>query len=121
MGPKFTWSKHFENGNSIWERLDRGLATNNWFLKFLGSKVHHLRCDSPNNCPLYVTFSDLVLLTHKRVFRFKEMWLSHIGCEEIVHLTWNVQVVLRRIRTFYLRWISAKRIRFCGIKMFLAM
>lgn len=28
VGPKFTWSKHFENGHSIWERLDRGLATN---------------------------------------------------------------------------------------------
>ena len=26
-GPKYTWSKHFENGSSIWERLDRCLAT----------------------------------------------------------------------------------------------
>ena len=34
VGPKFTWNKHFENGNSIWERLDRGLAINNWFLRF---------------------------------------------------------------------------------------
>ena len=41
VGPKFTWSKHFTNGNSIWERLDRGLATNKWFLKFPGSKVYH--------------------------------------------------------------------------------
>ena len=24
---KFTWSKQFEIGYSIWERLDRGLAT----------------------------------------------------------------------------------------------
>lgn len=28
VGPKFTWNKHFENGHSIWVRLDRGLATN---------------------------------------------------------------------------------------------
>ena len=42
LGPKFTWSKHYESGHSIWERLDRGLATNNWFLKFLGSRVFHL-------------------------------------------------------------------------------
>ena len=26
-GPKYTWSKRFENGSSIWERLDRCLAT----------------------------------------------------------------------------------------------
>ena len=28
MGLKYTWSKHFENGTSIWERLDRCLVTN---------------------------------------------------------------------------------------------
>ena len=37
VGPKFTWNKHFESGHSIWERLDRGLATNSWFLKFPSS------------------------------------------------------------------------------------
>ena len=28
VGSKYTWSKHFDNGVSIWERLDRGLANN---------------------------------------------------------------------------------------------
>ena len=88
VGPKFTWSRHFENGNLIWERLDRGSATNNWFLKFPGSRVHHIRCDSSNHCPLYVTFSYLVPPTHKRLFHFEEMWLSHFGYEEIVHSAW---------------------------------
>ena len=37
-GSQFTWSKHFEDGRSIWERLDRGLANNSWFLKFLGQE-----------------------------------------------------------------------------------
>ena len=32
LSPKYTWSRHFKNGNSMWERLDRCLATNNWFL-----------------------------------------------------------------------------------------
>lgn len=34
IGPRYTWSKHFVDGQLIWERLDRGLATNSWFLKF---------------------------------------------------------------------------------------
>ena len=46
MGPKITWSTHFENGNLIWEMLDRGMATNSWFLKFPSTRVHHLRCVS---------------------------------------------------------------------------
>ena len=28
VGSNFTWSKHFEDVHSIWERLDRDLATN---------------------------------------------------------------------------------------------
>ena len=54
VGPKFTWARHFDNGNSIWERLDRGLATNDWFLKFPGTRVHHLRCDSSDHIPIHI-------------------------------------------------------------------
>ena len=121
VGPKFTWSRHFENGNSIWERLDRGLATNTWFLKFPGSRVYHLHCNSSDHCPIHVTFSDLVPSVHKKVFRFEEMWLSHSGCEEIVHAAWNCTGDLRVIQTSWLRLISAERIWFGGIRMFLAM
>ena len=42
VGSRFTWSKHFADDHSIWERLDRGVANANWFLKFLGTNVHHL-------------------------------------------------------------------------------
>lgn len=59
MGQKFTWSRHFENGGSIWERLDRGMATSNWFLKFLGIKVHHLHSDSLDHCPIFINFSSI--------------------------------------------------------------
>ena len=86
--PKFTWSKHFANGNSIWERLDKGLATNGWFLKFLGSKVYHLQCDSSNHRPLLVVFAPLDL-PQRKPFRFKEMWLSNSGCGETVQVAWN--------------------------------
>ena len=53
-GQKYTWSRHFENGSSIWERLDRCLVTSSWFLSFPGSKVYHLRCDSSVHIPLFI-------------------------------------------------------------------
>ena len=31
VGPMFTWHKHFEN-YTVWERLDRAVVTNDWFL-----------------------------------------------------------------------------------------
>jgi len=68
MGPKFTWSKHFVNDNSIWEMLDRGLATNGWFLKFPGSRVYHLQCDSSNHRPLPIVFAPLDIPSKKKPF-----------------------------------------------------
>ncbi|XP_050259980.1 uncharacterized protein LOC126705069 [Quercus robur] len=88
VGPKFTWARHYEDGSSIWERLDRGLATNNWFLKFPGSRVHHLHCDSSDHQPILVVFSGLEHPRRKKPFRFEEMWLSNTSCEEVVKAAW---------------------------------
>lgn len=89
VGPKFTWSRHYERRSSIWERLDRGLVTNTWFLKFPGLKVHHLRCDSLDHCPLLFVLSGLESPLRKKIFHFEEMWLSNPGCGEIVQAVWR--------------------------------
>ena len=86
VGPRFTWTRHFKNGRSIWERLDRGLANNGWFLKFPRSRVHHLQCDSSNHCPLLIVLSPLEIPQRKKPFRFKELWLSNPGCGETVQV-----------------------------------
>jgi len=92
FGPKFTWARHFDNGNSIWERLDQGLATNNWFLKFPGTRVHHLRCDSSDHVPIHIVFSGLDPPRRKKLFRFEEMWLSNPRCSKIVQAVWDRSV-----------------------------
>lgn len=33
-GLPFTWSKHYRDGFSVWERLDRGIASHDWFIEF---------------------------------------------------------------------------------------
>ena len=38
---QFTWKKHFNDGHSVWERLDRGMANREWLLRFAGTIVHH--------------------------------------------------------------------------------
>ena len=51
-GSQFSWQKHFVDGHSIWERLDRNLANNELLLKFGGTRVHHLHSDNFDHCPL---------------------------------------------------------------------
>ena len=77
-------SKHFEFGQSIWERLDRGLATNNWFLLFPSTKILHLHCYSSDHLPVFINLSSLEILGKRKVFRFEEMWLSDDRCGETV-------------------------------------
>ncbi|XP_023898638.1 uncharacterized protein LOC112010525 [Quercus suber] len=103
VGPRFTWSKHFSDGHSIWERLDR-LANNNWFHKFPGSRVHHLQYFASDHYSLLINISGLNPPPTKKIFWFEEMWLTDERCTEIVEATWshhdfgtNDSNILRRI------------------------
>ena len=88
VGSQFTWRKHFVDGHSIWERLDRGLANHEWFLKFSGTKIHHLHSNSSDHSPLWITPEGLELPSFAKPFRFEEMWLSVRGCSDIVEAVW---------------------------------
>nr|XP_023875072.1 uncharacterized protein LOC111987579 [Quercus suber] len=88
-GSKFTWSKHFEDGRSIWERLDRCLVTNSWFMRFAGLKVFHLTCSSLDHVPILISLSGLIPPVQKKLFRFKQMWLSNSSCEEVMFSAWG--------------------------------
>ena len=54
FGTQFTWHKHFANGHLVWERLDRGLANNEWILQFRGTRVHHLHSNNSDHHPLWI-------------------------------------------------------------------
>ena len=84
--PWHTWQKHFSTGHSIWERLDRALATNDWLLRFAGTKVHHLQADSSDHSPLWIDLAGLP-------FRFEEAWLSNHTCSEVVEASWEAREV----------------------------
>ena len=108
VGLKFTWVRHFENGNSIWERLDRGLATNWWFLKFPGSRVHHLHCDSLDHSPLLVVLAPLDIPTRK-----KYSGLRRCGCQiRLVKKQYKQHGAQWQVQTWTLQYIS--KVEKCG-------
>ena len=89
-GSPFTWSKHYNNGVSIWERLDRVMVSYDWFSKFPGARVHHVDSTTSDHKILWIENSDLNCSPRKRLFRFKEMWLGDKGCGEMVEGVWQV-------------------------------
>ena len=48
-----------------------------------------MRCDSSDHNPLHIVFSGLDPHIQKKIFQFKEIWLSNTGCEEVVQAAWT--------------------------------
>ena len=53
-GARYTWSRHFENGDSVWARLDRALANEEWMRKFANARVVHISTIESDHCMLYL-------------------------------------------------------------------
>nr|XP_023893259.1 uncharacterized protein LOC112005243 [Quercus suber] len=86
---KFTWSKHFSNGQSIWERLDRAFCTNEWLQQFAGSKVIHMSCTTLDHIPIWIVPSSIDPPPLSRPFRFEEVWLTEEGCGRTIESVWR--------------------------------
>ena len=53
VGSRFTWHKHFDN-YIVWERLDKAMVMNDWFLKFPNTKIYHLDVTTFDHKPLWI-------------------------------------------------------------------
>ena len=84
-GPKFTWSRG-KGPDMILERLDRGLASEDWLHKFQGACEKHLVAIQSDHCPLlfYVAKSLPNKGRKGGHFKFENMWVRHKDCEEVV-------------------------------------
>nr|XP_023887294.1 uncharacterized protein LOC111999399 [Quercus suber] len=107
VGSPFTWQKHFTDRHSLWVLLDRGLANNDWLMKFAGTKIHHLSSDSSNHFPLWIVPDSMEITSFTKPFRFEEMWLADRGCSEVVEAVWSSSVasdptiqVMRKIENY---------------------
>ena len=90
-GNPFTSKKYFKDGQTLWERLDRGLANNEWLLRYEGTTVHHLTCSTSDHCPLFIEPEVVVPTNLEKPFRFEKMWLADKGCSDTVRQVWSKQ------------------------------
>ena len=104
VGFPFTWHKNYPNF-TIWERLDRAVATNEWFSMFASTKVHHLDVTSSDHKALWIS-PEHMHCNFQKPFCFEQMWLTDKGCNEIVEAVWSVNCneswdtrVLRKIES----------------------
>lgn len=101
--------KQFEDRLPLRERFDRGLITSNWFLKFLGTRVTHLSCNSSKHLPSIIYLTGLEI--HQKI---KYLDLKRCGCLMLdVGKLWRLhglQLGIWIIQGLFCRkWISVVR------------
>ena len=87
MGGKFTWCNGHPDGFTIWERLDRAVATMEWLDKFPATKVIHLECGSSDHKPILIYLNGIPKLQQKP-WRFEHMWSEEEGCRDTIETAW---------------------------------
>ena len=92
-GPDFTWHGR-RRGELIWERLDRGVANYEWLEKFPTGRMRRIHCFTSDHRPILLALDPNG--EHQRwrwkPFRFEAMWLTDLGCRDIVTRAWKCSV-----------------------------
>ena len=93
----FTWCNRRPGDQNVWVRLDRGVASIDWILRFSATRIHHLEAFLSDHKPLLLgSDSELKSFYRKgRPFRFESMWLKDRTCEAVVQDSWGNLVMLQ--------------------------
>lgn len=83
----FTWWNKQAVPNAVFERLDRGVASLEWVELLPHVSITHLQRDRSDHKPLRVSEVPTGHKGRKR-FRFEDMWVSSVGCENIIRDVW---------------------------------
>lgn len=92
LGLPYTSSNWRFDGQMIWVRLDRAIASVDWMLKFPLVHVHHVASYSSNHKPIWLVSDDVHSQFYRLQypFRFEAMWLKDSRCEGVVHFAWDM-------------------------------
>ena len=128
-GFPFTWCNRRPGDHNVWIRLDRGVATVDWFLQFPTSRIHHLECFHSDHRPiLLISDAEQKRFYRKgRPFRFEAMWIKDRSCEDVVKQSWAdflgsnpVSILLQKITSCQVNLSTWNRVTFGHVRNTLA-
>ena len=88
-GSEFTWEK--SRGTDIWiqERLDRGLANNDWRCLFPHAEFKVLVVSTSDHLPLFLQLNSQIYVPKAKRFRFENIWIREADCMAVVKNSWE--------------------------------
>ncbi|XP_074300405.1 uncharacterized protein LOC141631665 [Silene latifolia] len=117
-GPRFTWCNNRDSPHRIYERLDKGFASNDWLSLFPNTFIKHLPIQISDHAPIILD-TNMVLNTKKKVYRLETWCFDHAECSGLVKESWERNVKgdashvllekLCRINTAFRIWACNKK------------
>ena len=89
-GFSFTWCNWKQRILNAWVRLDCGIASMDWILRFPTTRVHHLEAFHSDHRPIILVYdSQFKRFYYKgQLLRFEFMWLKDKSCENVIKDLW---------------------------------
>ncbi|XP_074360805.1 uncharacterized protein LOC141701064 [Apium graveolens] len=91
-GDKFTWERFRGTDRWVQERLDRGMANNDWCEFFPNAEVIVHEMSTSDHVPIMLQLNKQVYLPKGRRFRFENMGIKEKECYNIIKDCWNEDV-----------------------------
>ncbi|XP_074342552.1 uncharacterized protein LOC141680149 [Apium graveolens] len=90
-GHQYTWEKG--RGTEAWLkiRLDRAMATGDWFELFPLARLYNLEGTPSDHSPIFMMPTNRSSMGGKKWFRFENAWLTEPLCKYIVTDTWEAE------------------------------
>ena len=91
-GAPFTWCNNRFLGPTVWERLDRALASSSWITQFPQASIHHLDYIGLDHKALWINTTEAPIASGNKPFKFEEMWLSEEECSKTIDSAWQIPI-----------------------------
>ncbi|KAA3488060.1 reverse transcriptase [Gossypium australe] len=88
-GVSFTWERGNLPETNIRERLDRGVANDEWISLFPLGRVQHLPFSTSDHCPLLINTARVNPYSRHRRFHFEAWWTMEESFEEVLRGLWG--------------------------------
>ncbi|KAK9993994.1 hypothetical protein SO802_023697 [Lithocarpus litseifolius] len=114
-GYPFTWCNRRPSDQNTWIRLDRGVATIDWILRFPTTRIHHLDVFHSDHKPLLLCLDSEYRRFYRKgkPFRFEAIWLKDHSCESVIKDAWGEQVVSESVWGFQQKIVACQ----CNLKV----
>ncbi|XP_074298573.1 uncharacterized protein LOC141629480 [Silene latifolia] len=90
-GPKFTWCNNRKGNKRVYERIDKALASKDWFTFYPNTGIKHYPIQISDHAPIELNL-DLTRNLNMKPYKLEAWALEYKECVEVIENAWKISV-----------------------------